>query len=63
VNAYNRRGKGSSFDRAREVMNIYDTAAPIPGTLVDRIAVEFLRGVRTIVRDAIEQNGGALENR
>jgi hypothetical protein len=63
VNAYHRRGKGSTFQRAREVMNIYDAAAPIPGTVVDRIAVEFLRDVRNIVRDAIEQNGGIIQSR
>jgi hypothetical protein len=63
VEAYNHRGKGSTFDRARQVMSIYDAAAPIPGTLVDRIAVEFLREVRQTVRDAIEDNGGAIESR
>jgi hypothetical protein len=61
VDAYNRRGKGSTFERSRQVMNIYDAAAPIPGTLVDRIAVDFLRDVRQVVRRAIEDNGGVIE--
>jgi hypothetical protein len=61
VDAYNHRGKGSAFERARHVMNIYDAAAPIPGTLVDRISVEFLRDVQQIVRQAITDNGGMIE--
>ena len=44
-------------------MNIYDAAAPIPGTIVDRIALDFLRDVRQIVRKSIEDNGGIIENR
>ncbi len=63
VDAYNHRGTGSTFVRAREVMNIYDVAAPIPGTLVDRITLEFLREVRSLVRTAIEDNGGVIDNR
>jgi hypothetical protein len=62
VNAYHHRGKGSSFQRAREVMDIYDAAAPIPGTVIDRIAVDFLRDIRQIVRKAIEDNGGVIDN-
>jgi hypothetical protein len=63
VGAYHHRGKGSTFVRSREVMDIYDAAAPIPGTIVDRIAVEFLREIRQLVRVAIEDNGGRIENR
>jgi hypothetical protein len=62
VDAYNHGGKGSTFERAREVMDIYDAAAPIPGTLIDRIAIDFLREIRQIVRKAIEDNGGIIEN-
>ena len=61
VEAYNRRGTDSTFVRAREVMNIYDAAAPIPGTVVDRIAAGFLQDVRQIVGRAIEDNGGIIE--
>jgi hypothetical protein len=61
VDAYHHRAKGSTSERAREVMNIYDAAAPIPGTLVDRITVDFLREIRQIVRGAIEENGGVIE--
>jgi hypothetical protein len=63
VEAYRHRGQGSTFVRAREVMNIYDAAAPIPGTVVDRIAVDFLREVRQIVRKSIEDSGGIIESR
>ena len=62
VDAYHQRGKGSTNDRSRQIMNIYDAAAPIPGTLVDRIAVEFLREVQQTVRKAITDNGGIIEN-
>jgi hypothetical protein len=62
VMAYNHRGAGSTFDRAREVMNIYEAAAPIPGAVIDRVTVDFLRDVRGIVRKAVEDNGGSFEN-
>ena len=62
VEAFNRRGKGSGFERSRQVMNIYDAAAPIPGTLIDKITAEFLQEVRQLVREAIEANGGRISN-
>jgi len=62
VDAFNRRGKRSGFERSRQVMNIYDAAAPIPGTLIDRITAEFLQEVRQLVREAIEGNGGRISN-
>jgi energy-coupling factor transporter ATP-binding protein EcfA2 len=62
VEAYNRRGKGSTFVRARQVMDIYDAAAPVPGAVTDRISLDFLREVRGIVRKAILDNGGEIQN-
>jgi energy-coupling factor transporter ATP-binding protein EcfA2 len=62
VEAYHHRGKGSAADRSRQVMNIYVMAAPIPGTLIDRVASEFLQEVRDLVRSAIEDNGGRVES-
>ena len=61
IGAYERRGKGSGSERSRQVMNIYELAAPIPGTLIDRIASEFLQEVRGVVREAIEDNGGNVQ--
>lgn len=52
----------NSIVRAREVMDIYDAAAPVPGTVIDRIAVDFLREIRQIVRKAIEDSGGIIDN-
>jgi hypothetical protein len=62
VAAHNRRGRGSSFVRARQVMDIYEAAAPIPGTVTDRTSLDFLRKIRGIMRKAIIDNGGEIQN-
>jgi hypothetical protein len=59
--AFSYSGRGSTFDRARDIRDIYETAAPVPGVVVTQISVQFLKEIRSIVHRAIEGSGGQLE--
>jgi hypothetical protein len=59
--AFNYSGRGSTFDRARDIRDIYEAAAPVPGVVVTQLSVQFLRDIRNIVHTAVEDNGGQLE--
>ena len=54
------KGKGSAARRAVDIRGIYELAAPIPGTVNSAPALEFMRGVRDLVRAAVEENGGTM---
>lgn len=54
------KGKGSAARRAVDIRGIYELAAPIPGTINTAPALEFLRGVRELVRSAVVENGGVM---
>lgn len=58
--AYGRTGRGSTAVRAHDISEIYDAAAPVPGTIVTNDVREFLAGVRAIVHAAIEKAGGEI---
>jgi len=58
--AFEHAGRGSSYERARDLRDIYQTAAPIPGVELSREASEFLNNVRALVFDAIESAGGKI---
>jgi hypothetical protein len=59
--AFTHSGKGSTFDRARDIRDIYEAAAPVPGIVVTQLSVQFLKDIRSIVHHAVEENGGQLE--
>ncbi|MBC6440691.1 MAG: hypothetical protein GDA49_09860 [Rhodospirillales bacterium] len=52
--AYERRDRGSTSVRAREIRDIYEAAAPVPTEPSD----EFLRDIRALVSRSIRNNGG-----
>ena len=56
--AYDFRGTGSTFQRARTIRGIYDEAAPIPDAVMPPPSKQFLSEVRMIVIGAIEASGG-----
>ncbi|CAN7772865.1 hypothetical protein [Caballeronia sp. LjRoot31] len=56
------KGKGSAARRAVDIRGIYELAAPIPGTVNSGPALEFMRGVRDLVRAAVEENGGTMRS-
>lgn len=56
--AYDYRGGGSTFKRARAIHGIYDEAAPLPDAVMPPPSKQFLDEVRRIVTGAIESSGG-----
>jgi hypothetical protein len=56
--AYDLRGTGSTFQRARAIRGIYDEAAPVPDAVMPPPSKQFLSEVRLIVTGAIEASGG-----
>lgn len=60
VRAYGYAGRGSTLVRARDIRNIYEDAAPIPGVIVTEHTRKFLENIRALVHRAIELGGGEL---
>ena len=58
--AYDLRGRGSTFVRARTIRGIYDEAAPIPDAVMPPPSKQFLAYVRRIVTVAIDGSGGEV---
>ena len=58
--AYDFRGHGSTFNRARAIRGIYDTAAPLPDAIMPPPSKQFLEEVRKIVVNAIKTGGGEI---
>lgn len=58
--AYRFKGRGSSRERAREVIGIYGDAAPAITSTRDADAEEFLDEVLRIVNDAVIYAGGSV---
>lgn len=58
----NYKGKGSATRRAIDIRGIYELAAPVPGTVNSESALDFMRAVREIVREAIEEQGGEMKS-
>jgi hypothetical protein len=52
--AFELKGKGSTLDRARELRDIYDEAAPVPSAIISDVSASFLAAVRRIVDVAVE---------
>lgn len=60
MTAFDYRGRGSTYDRARVICSIYENAAPIPGPALDTCSEEFLREIRALIHEAIKDGGGEL---
>jgi hypothetical protein len=60
VEAYNHRGTGSTRVRAREVVGLYESAAPVPNEMPGPDANEFLFELRELVADSVIEGGGEL---
>ncbi len=59
--AFGYRGEGSSRRRARSIMDLYTTAAPVPNEMPGPDANEFLNEMRALAIEAIETGGGTLK--
>ena len=60
VEAYERRGTGSTRVRARELVGLYESAAPVPNEMPGPDANEFLFELRELVAESVEKGGGQL---
>ena len=60
VEAYEHRGAGSTRVRAREVVTLYEEAAPVPNEMPDPAANEFLFELRELIADSVIKGGGSL---
>lgn len=57
--AYERRGyDGCTRDRARDIVSLYESAAPVPNEMPERDAREFLSEIRELVAESIIAGGG-----
>ena len=60
--AYDHRGTGSTFSRAKDIQNLYEEAMPVPGAGMTEIARSFLKEIREIVETAIGDAGANIES-
>jgi hypothetical protein len=60
VEAYELRGTGSTRVRAKELVGLYESAAPVPNEMPGPDANEFLFELRELVAESIEDGGGEL---
>ena len=58
--AFDHRGYGSTRVRAREVLSVYELAAPVPNEMPDKEANDFLFEIRELVAESIEAGGGEI---
>lgn len=61
VSAYEHRGIGSTRTRARDVITIYEEAAPIPNEMPGPDANKFLFDLRALIADSVTMAGGQLK--
>lgn len=54
------RGSGSTVDRAYDIRDIYNAAAPIPREVPSPDANQFLGEIWQLVKDAIKSSGGKM---
>ncbi len=60
VRAYDRTGRGSTLERARDIRGIYEDAAPVPGVIMTEHTQRFLERVRELIYEAILAGGGRI---
>jgi len=60
VEAYDHRGTGSTRVRARDLLSLYESAAPVPNEMPGPDANEFLFELRELVAESVLQGGGEL---
>src|SRR5437870_4177471 len=58
--AYDRRGKGSTIERARDMKYIYEDAAPVPGETPDPAANSLLDLIRNLFKKAADAAGAQV---
>ena len=61
VEAYEHRGTGSTRVRAKGLVGLFETAAPIPNEMPGRDANEFLLELKELVAESVVDGGGDLK--
>lgn len=61
IEAFEYRGTGSTRLRARDIVSIYESAAPVPKEMPGPDSNEFLFEIRELVADSINAGGGRLK--
>ncbi len=56
--AFDLKGKGSTFERAQGIRNIYEDAAPVPTAAMTAVSAAFMAEVRRIVSEAVDAQRG-----
>jgi hypothetical protein len=54
------RGPGSTYERAVDIKNIYDSSAPIPGEIPSTDSNQLISELREVVKNSIMFGGGKL---
>ena len=60
VEAYELRGTGSTRVRAKDLVGLYESAAPVPNEMPGPDANEFLFELRELVAESVQDGGGDL---
>jgi GTPase SAR1 family protein len=60
VEAFELKGTGSTRTRAKDLLGLYESAAPVPNEMPGPDSNEFLFELRELVADSIEAGGGKL---
>jgi len=60
VEAYEHRGTGSTRVRARDMVTLYEEAAPVPNEMPGPDANEFLFELRELIAESVIDGGGSL---
>lgn len=60
VGAYEHRGEGSTRVRARDIVTLYEEAAPVPNEMPGPDANEFLFEIRELIAESVQASGGIL---
>jgi hypothetical protein len=60
VEAYELKGTGSTRFRAKELVGLYESAAPVPNEMPGPDANEFLFELRELVAESVEDGSGEL---
>ena len=61
LKAFEYRGTGSTRLRARDIVNIYESAAPVPNEMPGPDSSEFLFKIRELVAESVEAGGARLK--
>jgi len=54
--AFELKGKGSTLERAQEIRDIYEEAAPVPNAAMTQVSAAFMADIKRTVTEAVSRN-------